>query len=312
MRFAAHPLTLRQLQYAVAVGDEKSFRKAAVACGVSQPALSAQIAQLEAALGLTLFDRDQLRVVVTSAGAPFLDEARRIVAAADRLVDETRRTVDPLAGLLRLGVIPTVGPYLLPELARPLQQQFPRLRFVWVEDRTVGLVKRLRDGELDAAVVALESAELGEVQSLVLGRDPFLLATSNDHALATSVSPVSPRVLDRERVFVLEEGHCLGDQVAAVCQRARNAELDVRATSLPTLSQMVASGSGVTLLPALALPVENRRAQLHVRPFTEKAPGRTLALIWRKSTRTPRTLKAVAPVLRAAIAAATQATLRQM
>lgn len=307
MRFSPHPLTLRQLQYVVAVANEKSFRRAAVACAVSQPALSAQVAQVEAALGITVFDRDKTRVIVTPAGARFVEHARALLASADELVEGTRRAADPLSGLLRLGVIPTVGPYLLPEIALPLQKQFPRLRFTWVEDRTAALARRLRDGELDGAVVALESDELGEVQSVVLGRDPFLLATANGHALASSESPVSQRVLDKERVLVLEEGHCLGDQVAQVCQRARDAELDVSGTSLPTLSQMVASGAGITLLPALALPIENRRGQLHVRPFVEKAPGRTLVLVWRKGAPAQQTLRAVAPVLRAGVEAATTA-----
>lgn len=302
MRFSPHPLTLRQLQYVVAVADQKSFRKAAQVCAVSQPALSAQVAQLEAAIGVKLFERDSTRVLVTPQGRELLLRARALLQSADALVDDAVRSADPLSGPLRLGVIPTIGPYLLPEVAGPLRKAFPRLRFAWVEERTATLGKLLHDGDLDGAIVALEAEGLGDVQSLVLGRDPFFLATAHDHSLAASVSPVSTNVLSTERVLVLEEGHCFGDQVAEVCRRARGAELDVRGTSLSTLSQMVVGGAGVTLLPALALPVENRRGTLHVRPFAARVPGRTLALVWRKGVAAHEALKAIAPLLRDAIA----------
>ncbi|MFZ5439551.1 MAG: LysR substrate-binding domain-containing protein [Myxococcota bacterium] len=301
MHFAPHPLTLRQLQYVVAVAEQKSFRKAAQACAVSQPSLSAQVAQLEAALGVRLFDRDTTRVLITAAGEQLIARARALLLAADELVDEARRAADPLSGPLRLGVIPTVGPYLLPEVAAPLHAKFPRLRFRWVEDRTATLVKLLREGSLDGAVLALETDELGEVQSLVLGRDPFLLATPAEHPLSKAETPVTPQVLAGETVLVLEEGHCLGDQVAEVCTRGRGTELDVRTTSLSTLAQMVAGGAGITLLPSLAASVENRRGALHLRPFQPKAPGRTLALVWRKGAPAQAALRAIAPILRAPI-----------
>ncbi len=298
MRLAPHPITLRQLQYVVAVAEQKSFRKAALACNVSQPALSAQVAQLEGAIDCKLFDRDTQRVLISPAGRAFVARAQALLALTDSLVEETQRAADPLAGPLRLGVIPTVGPYLLPDVAQPLRRAFPKLRFTWVEERTAVLMKLLKEGDLDGAIVALETEDLGEVQSLVLGRDVFFLATPNDHALANAKTPVSTQVLENERVLVLEEGHCLGEQVAEVCQRARTSDLDVCATSLSTLSQMVVGGAGVTLLPALALEVENRRGTLHLRPFTARAPGRTLALVWRKSTTAHQALKAIAPLLR--------------
>ncbi len=298
MRLSPHPITLRQLQYAVAVAVQKSFRKAAQACAVSQPALSAQVAQLESALGVRLFDRDTTRVLVTPAGQAFVGRASALLLEADALVEEAQRLADPLAGPLRLGVIPTVGPYLLPEVAGGLRTAFPKLKFTWVEERTASLMRLLHAGELDGAIVALETDGLGEVQSLVLGRDAFFLATTHDHLLAGSEEPVSARVLDGEKVLVLEEGHCLGDQVAEVCRRARGAELDVRGTSLSTLSQMVVGGAGVTLLPALAVGVENRRGTLHLRPFVARAPGRTLALVWRRGAPAQPALKAIAPLLR--------------
>lgn len=298
MRFSPHPITLRQLQYVVAVDDQKSFRKAALACSVSQPSLSAQVAQLEEALGLKIFDRDRSRVLVTANGVRFLEKARALLNQADALVDQAQHAADPLSGPLRIGVIPTVGPYLLPEVASPLREKFPKLRFSWVEERTAVLVKLLRDGAIDAAIVALETEALGDVQSIILGRDPFLLATAMDHQLAQAEGPISPKALEHERVLVLEEGHCLADQVADVCRRARVTDLDVRGTSLGTLSQMVVGGAGVTLLPALATAVENRRGTLHLRPFFAKAPGRTIALVWKKGTHAQPAIRAIAPLLK--------------
>ena len=304
MRWSPHPVTLRQLQYIVAVADHHSFRKAARACAVSQPSLSAQVAQVEGVLGLRLFERDTTRVRITEAGRGFVEKARVLLSSMDALVDGSMRAADPLAGTLRLSVIPTVAPYLLPELANPLRQAFPRLRFTWVEERTPQLARRLRDAELDGALVALETDALDDVQSLVLGRDPFVLATAVGHALARAVTPVQASALEDEQVLVLEDGHCFGEQVAQVCQRARAAEVDVRATSLSTLSQMVVGGLGITLLPSLALGVENRLGSLHLRPFAAKGPARTLALVWRKGAAAQDTLRAIAPVVKKTVEAA--------
>jgi LysR family hydrogen peroxide-inducible transcriptional activator len=303
MHFSPHPFSLRQLQYAVAIGEQKSFRKAAAVCHVSQPSLSAQVAQLERVLGVRLFDRDTQRVIVTIAGQAFLVRARSLLLAADELVDAAARDADPLAGPLRLGVIPTIGPYLVPKAMGPLRRSFPKLQFLWREERTDALLKALREGELDGGIVALDADLRSELQSVVLGHDPFLLATAKDHALATTRAPVAAKALDHERVLVLEEGHCLGEQVAQFCRRARHVELDVRATSLATLSQMVVGGAGVTLLPALAVPVENRLGTLHLRPFVERAPARTIALVWRKGSPARAALKAIAPTLEQAVAA---------
>jgi LysR family hydrogen peroxide-inducible transcriptional activator len=307
IRFSTHPMTLRQLQYVVAVAEHHSFRKASQACAVSQPALSAQVAQLENALGFKVFDRNTASVHLTGAGVEFVERARQLLRDADRLVDEALRAADPLSGPVRIGVIPTVGPYLLPEVALPLREKFPRLRFAWVEDRTASLARQLKEGLLDGAIVALETDELGEVESVTLGTDPFLLATPHEHPLSAADTPVSTDVLAGEHVLVLEDGHCLGDQVLDVCARARAGELDVCGTSLATLSQMVVGGVGVTLMPALAQSVENRLGTMHVRPFlpdaqhTPQVPARTLALAWRRGASAAPTLQAIAPVLAAPI-----------
>ena len=274
-----HPFTLRQLQYAVAVADTLSFRKAAALCRVSQPSLSAQIAQVEEALGLRLFERDRRRVLLTSAGREVLERARRLLVESDDLVEVARRSGDPLRGTLRLGIIPTVSPYFLPLAAPALRRAFPELTPLWTEERTAALAGQLREGGLDAAVVALES-RLGEVDHEVIGVDPFLLATPRNHPLGAG-KPVQPSELRDVEVLVLEDGHCLRDQVLSFCSRARAHELEFRATSLGTLAQMVAGGVGVTLLPGIAIPTEADRARLRVRPFASPAPSRTIALVWR-------------------------------
>ncbi len=298
-RHPPHPFTLRQLQYAAAVAESLSFRKAAERCGVSQPSLSAQLAQLEDALGARLFERDRRRVLVTAAGRALLEQARRILLDADDLVEASRRARDPLAGPLRLGIIPTVSPYLLPAVAPALRRAFPALSLTWVEDRTEALVRSLHAGELDAALLALE-AELGDVEQAVLARDPFLLATPRDHPLGAARAPATAADLREVSVLLLEDGHCLREQALAVCARGRARELEFRATSLSTLAQMVAGGAGVTLLPELAVETEARRADLRLRPFAEPAPHRTLALVWRRTSPAAEGLRSLAAAIREA------------
>jgi LysR family hydrogen peroxide-inducible transcriptional activator len=297
MRLSPHPVTLRQLQYLVAVADRRSFRGAAEACRVAQPSLSAQIAQAEDALGVQVFERDRKGVALTRAGAAVIERARALLVAADDLVETARRLSDPLAGTVRVGIIPTIGPYLLPEVAPLLRKQFPKLDFVWVEERTAALVARLDGGELDAAIVALET-ELGDLASAAIGSDELVLAVPRGHALGASKKPVRPDELDGEPVLLLDDGHCFRDQALAFCARAGAAELGYRATSLPTLTQMVAGGAGVTLLPAMAVATENRRRALHIRRFQPRAPRRTIALVWRRTSPLGATLAPVAEVLR--------------
>jgi LysR family hydrogen peroxide-inducible transcriptional activator len=293
------PFTLRQLQYAVALADTLSFRRAAEACGVSQPSLSAQLGELEAALGARLFERDRRRVLLTTAGEALVARARRVLTDAEDLADASRRLGDPLAGTLRIGVIPTISSYLLPDLVRALRHDHARLTVRWTEDKTETLVAALQDGALDAAVVALE-ADLGDLAREPIGRDPFLLAAPRGHALTRGAAPVPSAALAGERVLLLDDGHCLRDQALAVCGSARAEELGFRATSLSTLAQMVAAGAGVTLLPALAVPTESRRAALVVRPLADRAAFRTIGLVWRPSSPLALALRAIAATMREA------------
>jgi LysR family transcriptional regulator, hydrogen peroxide-inducible genes activator len=302
MRLSSHPVTLRQLQYLVAVADARSFRRAADGCHVSQPSLSAQIAQAEDALGVQVFERDRRRVVLTRAGAVVIERARALLLSADDLVDICRQLAEPMSGSLRLGIIPTIGPYLLPEVSPLLRARFPRLGFVWIEDKTATLTRQLAAGDLDGAIVATE-AELGELASVRLGSDEFVFACGRDHTLGRSKKPIAAGDLDGESVLLLDDGHCFRDQALAFCARAGADELGFRATSLPTLAHMVASGAGVTLLPMLAVATENRRQTLHIRRFVPRAPARTVALVWRKGSPLETTLRPVGEAMREAYAA---------
>ncbi|MEN9786693.1 MAG: hypothetical protein RLZZ299_1957 [Pseudomonadota bacterium] len=299
MTTAPHPFTLRQLQYALAIHDRGSFRAAAEACHVAQPSLSAQVAQLEDALGVVLFERDRRGVLPTPAGSVLLERMRRLVVDADALREAARRAGDPLDGTLRLGVIPTIAPYLLPTLAPRLREAFPRLSALWTEERTPVLAARLASGALDAALLAQE-ADLGDVTCATVGRDPFVLAAPRAHRLAAETGPVEEDALRDEAVLLLEEGHCLRTQALAWCARTAVHELAWRATSLGTLAQVVASGAGITLLPRLAVDTEVRRADLVVRPLAAPAPFRTLVLAWRTHSPLAPALERLAGVMREA------------
>jgi LysR family hydrogen peroxide-inducible transcriptional activator len=297
MSFGPLPASLRQLQYAVAVAESLSFHKAAKRCLVSQPSLSAQLAQLEAGLGVRLFERDRRRVLLTVPGREIIERARSVLRETDDLVELARRSKDPLSGTLRIGVIPTISPYLLPRINSAFRNAFSRLTVMWIEDKTETLVRSLDAGTLDGVLLALE-AEIGDVEREILGYDPFVLATPKGHPLGASAIPVKAGDLRDASVLLLDEGHCFREQALAFCSSAKAHELEFRATSLSTLAQMVASGAGVTLLPRLAVPTEAKRAGIHVRVFAAPAPQRTVALVWRRRSPLEPALRALAKVAR--------------
>ena len=299
MSGAPHSFTLRQLQYVVAVADELSFHRAAARCHVSQPTLSTQLAQVETALGVSLFERSHRKVLVTAAGRDVVDRARRLILEADEIVHATHRISDPLSGTIRLGIIPTISPYLLPSTTPALRKKMPRLRIAWIEEKTDVLVHKLRDGDLEGAVLALE-ADLGDVVREVIAKDAFVVVMPRGHALAAKKTPVAQAELRGEELLLLDEGHCFRDQALEACSTARVREGEFRATSLSTLVQMVAGGAGITVIPALAVDAETRRARLHVRPLGGQGAHRTIALIWRKHSSVEPTLQAVATALREA------------
>jgi len=272
-------LSLRQLQYVVAVADTLGFHKAAARCHISQPTLSAQVQQLEWVLGVRIFERDRRRVLVTSAGADVVARARRAIVEVEGLIAAAAHLRDPFAGPVRIGVIPTVAPYFLPEVMPRVGAKYPKLALVFREERTAEIVRELAEGTLDCGLLALE-AEIGEYAHAEIAKDNFVAALPKGHPLARK-KRLEPSDLEGENVLLLDEGHCFREQALAVCSEARAKEASFRATSLTTLAQMVSSGAGVTLLPSMAVPVENRRGQLEVRPFVKPVPGRTVALVWR-------------------------------
>ncbi len=296
---APHPFTLRQLQYVRAVAELRSFRRAAEACGVSQPALSVQVAQVEEILGVVLFERSQRKVLLTPAGEVLLVRIRALLVDAGSLVDAARRASDPLAGTLRIGVIPTVAPYFLPRVAPALRVRFPRMGVVWTEEKTPVLAERLAAGTLDAMLLALE-ADLGEVAHAEVAHDPFVLAVPPGHRLAQGHDPVTDADLAGEGVLLLDDGHCFRTQALAYCARTEVHETAFRATSLGTLVQMVAGGAGVTFLPSCAIATEVPRAGLGVRELAVPAPYRTVVLAWRRGSPLAEALGLVAATMRSA------------
>jgi LysR family hydrogen peroxide-inducible transcriptional activator len=292
-----HAFTLRQLQYIVSVADELSFRRAAARCRVSQPSLSSQIAQVEEVLGVRLFERSHKQVIVSTVGRDLVARARRLLRDADEIQWAGQRAADPLSGTLRLGILATVSPYLLPAVTLPLRKELARLRIEWIEDKTEPLVQRLADGEIEGAIVALE-ADIGDVERQVIAKDPFFLVTRPEHPLATSTDRVSAAELRDQELLLLDDGHCFREQALEVCSRAGATQSEFRATSLSTLIHMIAGGGGATLIPALAIDAEVRRARLHVRPLAIPFAQRTIGLIWRKSSPEV-TLRAVCTTIRA-------------
>jgi LysR family hydrogen peroxide-inducible transcriptional activator len=305
MRWTPYRLTLRQLQYIAAVAEDRNFRRAAERCGVSQPSLSAQVAEAEESLETRFFERSRRGVLVTPAGRVVVERARRILLEAEDLLRATAGHADPMAGTLRLGVIPTIAPYFLPDIDPVLRREFPALRILWTEDKTGSLVRRVNQGDQDGAILARE-ADLDRLVLETIGVDPFVLAVPKGHRLARGRRAVSTRELAGERVLLLDEGHCFRNQALELCSHTKAEEMGFRATSLATLAQVTASGAGVTLLPRLSVEVENRRNQLVIRPFIRPAPHRTIVLAMRPGAVMAESLDRIAAVARAAYAHASR------
>lgn len=292
--------TLRQLEYAVAVADERNFHRAAEISFITQPALSTQILQLESRLGLRLFERNRRKVLVTAAGEDFVARARAVLASVDEMTEAAHAFQNPLCGTLRMGVIPTIAPYLLPQAMAAVRDRHPKLRLLVREGQTPDLVRLVLEGKLDVALLALE-ADLGGLETMSLFSDPFVLAMPAGHPLAGK-RLISESDLAGEEVLLLEEGHCLRDQAWALCDGAGATEAgDFRATSLGTLVQMVAGGIGLTLLPEMAVSVEaGATNDLITRSFRKPAPYRTIGLAWRPTSARKAELEMLGDTLRAA------------
>lgn len=273
-------VTLRQMRYFDALAITRHFGKAAEMVSVSQPALSAQIAEMERLLDLKLVERHRTGAILTREGEELLPEIRDIVERAGRLEARAKAGRGPLKGRLRLGIIPTVAPYLVPELVPRLRSGYPELGVELKELLTLSCLDELKHGKLDCAIVALPAG--GEAfESAFLFEDRFFIASAEDESTIL-MSPMQEDRVDVERLLLLEEGHCLREQALAVCGTSAGRRVaNYGATSMTTLLQMVIHGMGITLIPEIALRDESSRSRVRIVPFAEPQPSRTIGLVWR-------------------------------
>jgi LysR family hydrogen peroxide-inducible transcriptional activator len=296
----------QQLRYLIALCDQQHFGRAAEQVAVTQSTLSAGILALERQLDAPLLDRSAgKRVVFTPLGLELVARARKALDALEEVTEAAAAARAPMSGALRLGIIPTIGPFLLPRLMPALRQSFPRLRLYLREDTTDRLQARLAEGRLDVLLLALPSTS-AETEQVALGRDEFFAALPSGHPLAAS-DTVAPQVLHGERLLLLEDGHCLRDQALEFCGYARGEQPrrdpgepeGFAATSLFTLVQMVAGGLGVTLLPRLAGEAGlTAGTNLVLRPFSGAGGWRTLGLVWRAQAPRATDYRALVPLIR--------------
>ncbi len=291
-------MNLRDLQYLVALAEHKHFGRAAEASFVSQPTLSTQIRKLEDELGVALVERTPRNVLLTDVGREIAQRARDIINEVEQIKAIARRTLDPESGTLRLGIFPTLGPYLLPHVIPRIRARFPRLELLLIEEKTESVLRQLREGKLDAGVLALPIHD-HQLHSEWLFTEPFVVAVPANNALARRAS-LNVEDLADQSVLLLEDGHCLRDQALEVCQLAGAGEkVGFRATSLETLRQMVAADVGITLLPMLAIkPPVPQIDNVRLIPFRGQAPARDIAMVWRKSSAMSAFLTELAALLR--------------
>jgi LysR family hydrogen peroxide-inducible transcriptional activator len=276
--------TIKQLRYLCAVVEQGHFGRAAKTCHVSQSTLSAGILELEEALGASLLERNNRTLVLTGLGEEVVERARSLLLDVEDLVALCQASAEPLSGRLRLGVIPTIAPFLLPGMLKALRTDFPDFTPFIREDLTEPLIEALHRGDLDLLLLALPVAADG-VETMPLFDDPFFLAAPSDHPLASAES-VSTDSLRGQELLLLEDGHCLRDHALEACKlRGREYRVPYQATSLTTVVQMVASGIGVTLLPGMAVDGDALSAAgVTVRPFNEADVSREIGLMWRRKT----------------------------
>lgn len=290
--------TLRQLRYFEALARIGHFGKAAESCSISQPALSVQVKELEEMLGVELLERSARQIRLTSFGEEFVLRVREILRAVDELGDLARASREDLVGRLRIGIIPTIAPYLLPSVIASLTRNNPGLDIHLRETVTPKLIQELSEGRLDTAVVALPVSE-PSFSEVALFEESFLLVRPAEDA----GKPVPNREKLREmRLLLLEEGHCFREQALSFCNLGMGASKPrelLDGSSLSTLVQMVGAGIGVTLIPEIAVPVETRSAHVSVSRFEEPQPTRTIGMVWRKTSPIARQLMQVADVVRA-------------
>ena len=277
-------MNFRALQYFVKLAELKHFSNAANACFVSQPTLSTQIRKLEEELGVSLVERAPRQIMLTPIGEDIAHRAKHVLRDIEHIKDAARRSKDPETGTIKLGIFPTLAPYLLPHVIPNIRGQYPDLRLQLAEEKTEDILAMLDQGRLDAGLLALPVEEHG-MEMEILFEEPFVAAMPASHPL-TDKQTITLKDLEGEELLLLEEGHCLRQQALAVCALAGAHErVDFHATSMETLRQMVATNAGVTLMPVLAVkPPVASTDNIALRPFESPAPSRTIALVWRSSS----------------------------
>ena len=291
-------MNLSELRYVIAVAQERNFRRAAEKCYVSQPALSTAIHKLEDELGVQIFERSRTDVSPTRIGIRIIEQAQRTLEEADRIKVIAREGKDQLIGALRFGVIHTIGPYLLPDLIPSLQSRAPEMPLEVEESTTAQLEAHLKDGSIDVILIALPFDVPG-VETLALYDERFEVVVSIKHPWANKKA-IEAKDLASERVLLLHAGHCFSNQVVGACPELnRGSGTSPLGNSLETIRNMVASGAGITVLPASANSDRYRSALLTVVPFTEPSPSRRIALAWRKSFARDKAIEALAEAIRA-------------
>jgi LysR family hydrogen peroxide-inducible transcriptional activator len=277
-------MNLRDLRYFIALAETRHFGRAAEACFVSQPTLSTQLKKLEEELGVALFERAPRNILLTPAGEQILRHAKLALSHVASMQEIAKHTKNPESASIRLGIFPTLAPYLLPHVVPKLRKRFPNLELLLIEEKTEILIHQLRDGLIDAAILAEPLTE-EQFESMHLFTEPFVLALPEKHPLSNQLT-LGMGELEQQHLLLLEDGHCLRDQALAVCALSGASEKEgFRATSLETLRQMVAAGVGITLLPMLAVkPPVPKSPYIRLLPFRNPAPTRRIALFWRKSS----------------------------
>ncbi|MCM2326260.1 MAG: LysR substrate-binding domain-containing protein [Lysobacter sp.] len=290
-------MTLTELRYVVALAQERHFGRAAQKCFVTQPTLSLALAKLEDELGVRLFERNKNEVLVTPMGAEIVDQARRVLDEVGKIPLLAKGSQDQLSGALRLGVIPTIGPYLLPELVPILRKSAPNMPLMIEENFTANLVPMLRDGDIDVAIIALPFSVTG-VKTRTLYEEPFSVVVPEGHLWAKK-KHVRPDELSGENLLVLNAGHCFREQVLEACPGQSNTASPegLSGSSLETIRNMVASGLGVSVLPAMALQPRYGNKLVKEIPFTDPVPSRKVAIAWRASFSRLKAVDAVADAI---------------
>lgn len=292
--------TISQLRALVAVADAGHFGEAAARLGITQPSVSAAVSALESALGVYLIERSTRKVLLTLTGAAVAAEARGVLASVDHLVDVAAGGGQPFCGPVHLGVIPTVAPYVLAPLLGTLEGRYPMLRPDVTEGQTASLLDQLGAGRLDVALLALPSGG-SDVVEIPLYEEDFVLLVAEDNPLAGATN-LDQSVLRGLRLLLLEEGHCLREQALDVCRQAgAGTDHPARATSLPTIAQLVGAGLGVTLLPETAVGIEVRKGRLRTAGFSPPGPGRRIGLVHRAGSTQSAEYAELAETLRAGL-----------